>query len=238
VTIPVEVRPIDELPDACAARIADDLRAAVDGRGRAVLALSGGKTPIPMFAELAAIDLPWGRIEVVQVDERVAPDGDPERNLTAIESAFVENGPLPASNLHPMDVTADDLGEAAARYCQLLDRLAPSAEGGPPVIDVVQLGIGPDGHTASLVPGDAVLDVNDRWVAVTEPYQGLRRLTLTYPVLDAAHSVVWMIEGEDRASALARLEAGDTQIPASRVESRRAVVVCDPTAAAAVEEPG
>jgi 6-phosphogluconolactonase len=234
-TIEVEVRPLDELPEACAERIADDLRAAVSARGRAVLGLSGGLTPIPMFAQLARMDLPWDRVEVVQVDERVAPDGDPDRNLVAIASAFVEHGPLPAENIHPMDVTADDLDDAAARYCQLLERLAPGGDGGPPVIDVVQLGIGPDGHTASLVPGDAVLDVTDRWVAVTAPYQGRRRLTLTYPVLDAAGWVVWMIEGEDRASQVARLEAGDEEIPAGRVESRRAVVVCDPGAASDLE---
>jgi 6-phosphogluconolactonase len=235
-TIPLEIRPIDELPAACAARMADDVRAAIEQRGRAVVGLSGGTTPIPMFAELAASDLPWDRIDVVQVDERVAPDGDPERNLTALRSAFVERGPLPESNLHTMDVTADDLDDAARRYADLLERLSLGADGGPPVIDVVQLGIGPDGHTASLVPGDAVLDVADRWVAVTGPYQERRRITLTFPALDAAHSIVWMIEGADHGSALARLLAGDPGIPASRVESRRAVVVCDPSAAADVEE--
>jgi 6-phosphogluconolactonase len=234
-TIELEVRPIDELPEACAEHIAEDLRVAVDERGHAVMALSGGLTPIPMFAELARMDLPWDLIEMVQVDERVAPDGDPDRNLNALESAFVERGLLPVSNLHPMDVTAEDLDDAAARYCHLLERLAPGVDGGPPVIDVVQLGIGPDGHTASLVPGDAVLDVTDRWVAVTGPYQGRRRLTLTYPVLDAARSVVWMIEGEDRASQVARLEAGDVGIPAGRVEARRAVVLCDPDAASDLE---
>ena len=237
-TIEVEVRPIDELAEATATRIAEGLRPALDERGRAVLGLSGGLTPIPMFAELAAMDLPWDRIDVVQVDERVAPDRDPERNLTAISSAFVEHGRLPASNLHAMDVTADDLDDAAARYSRTLDRLAPGLDGGPPVVDVMQLGIGPDGHTASLVAGDAVLDVVDRWVAVTGPYQGRRRLTLTYPALDAARSLVWMIEGADRAPQVARLVAGDVEIPAGRVEGGRAVVVSDPDAAAEIGERG
>jgi 6-phosphogluconolactonase len=227
----VEVYGVQQIPEVCAERIASDLRAATGERGCAVLALSGGSTPIPMFAQLAAHDVPWDRVDVVQVDERVAPDGDPARNIEAIRSAFVDQGPLPAENLHPMDVTAPDLDAAAGAYSDLLDRLAHGIDGGPPVLDVVQLGMGPDGHTASLVPGDAVLDVFDRWVAVTEPYQGHRRLTLTYPVLDAARRVVWLVEGGDKAEQVLRLDEGDAAIPAGRVEASNALIVCDPAAA-------
>jgi 6-phosphogluconolactonase len=235
VALEVQICPTADVPDACAQRIVDELRRAIDDRGQAVLALSGGGTPVPMFGLLAEADLSWDALHVVQVDERVAPDGHPDRNIVPIEAAFVTDGPLPAANLHPMDVTADDLDDAAARYCELLDRLARGEHGGPPVLDAVQLGIGPDGHTASLVPGDPVLDVTDRWVAVTAPYQGRQRLTLTYPVLDAARLLVWMVEGEDKAQQVARLEAGDDEIPAGRVERERAVVVCDPGAAADLE---
>lgn len=193
---------------------------AVAARGRFTLALSGGSTPRLMIAELAGLDLPWSRISVFQVDERVAPDGDPARNLTAL---LVELPP--AADLRPMPVTADDLDAAAVRYAGQL----------PARFDLVHLGVGDDGHTASLVPGDPVLDVTDRDVALTAPYRGHRRMTLTYPVLDRAARVMYLATGADKRWALDLLRAGDPNIPASRVRAADQVVVCDE---AAVGAPG
>jgi 6-phosphogluconolactonase/glucosamine-6-phosphate isomerase/deaminase len=158
-------------------------------------------------------------VTIFQVDERVAPNGDPDRNLTEIREA------LPAAaleRLRPMPVEDPDLESAAARY----------ADGFPDALDLVHLGLGPDGHTASLVPGDPVLEVDDRSVALTAgEYQGRRRMTLTYPALDAGRRVLWLVSGEDKRDALGLLLAGDGSIPAGRVRARDAVVICDWAAA-------
>lgn len=176
-----------------------------------------------MLRALAREDVPWARVHLLQVDERVAPDGDPDRNLTALRESFT----APA-RLHPMPVEFDDLDAAAARY----DDTLTSVAGSPPVLDLVHLGLGGDGHTASLVPGDPVLDVGDRDVAVTGPYQGRRRMTLTYPALDRARQVLWLVTGGDKAAMLARLCDGDRTIPAGRVGASQAVVFADRGAAA------
>jgi 6-phosphogluconolactonase/glucosamine-6-phosphate isomerase/deaminase len=167
-----------------------------------------------MFEVLAEHTIEWDRVEIFQVDERVAPDGDPDRNLTLLEASLPEEA---IGSLRPMPVTDDDLERAARRYEELL----------PEALDVVHLGLGPDGHTASLVPGDPVLDVTDRAVGLSGEYQGRRRMTLTYPALAAAWRVVWLVTGDDKREALAKLVAQDASIPAGRVEARDAVVVCD-----------
>jgi len=191
---------------------------AIGERGRFAIAVSGGRGPWRMFELLGERELDWDRIAIFQVDERVAPDGDPDRNLTHL------GGSLPATalgSIRPMPVGADDLVAAADAYAAAL----------PEALDLVHLGLGPDGHTASLVPGDPVLDVSDRRVAVTGPYQGRRRMTLTYPVLDAAREVFWLVTGEDKREPLGKLLAADRSIPAGRVEAQAAVVVCDRAAA-------
>jgi 6-phosphogluconolactonase/glucosamine-6-phosphate isomerase/deaminase len=166
---------------------------------------------------LAALadDLPWARVTVFQVDERVAPPDTPERNLTALLEA------LPAERVRPMPVDDPELGLAAARYAAEL----------PASLDVVHLGLGADGHTASLVPGDPVLRVDDRPVAVTGVYQGRRRMTLTYPALEAAREVVWLVTGRGKREALTRLLARDPSIPATGVRTRRQLVIADREAA-------
>ena len=200
-----------------AAFVAARARAAVAEHGRFTFAVSGGHTPWAMFAALAEEDMPWTNVELFQVDERVAPDGDPDRNLTHLRQSI---GNAPAV-VHAMPVTDADLDAAAASYAAAL----------PERFDLVHLGLGPDGHTASLVPGDPVLAVRDRLVALTEPYQDHRRMTLTYPALARADQLLWLITGADKRDPLARLLAGDDSIPAGRVQAARSLILADRAAA-------
>ncbi len=212
-----------------AAIIAADARDAVAERGWFLFAVSGGRTPWQMLAALADEDVPWSFVHLFQVDERVAPAGDPSRNLTHIRESLLGRVALPAGNLHAMPVEGDpkDLPAAAARYAADLESLA----GTPVVLDLVHLGLGPDGHTASLVPDDPVLDVTDRAVALAGPYQGHPRMTLTFPVLDAARRILWLATGAEKMPMLERLRAGDRTIPAGRVSSEQALLLTDRAAA-------
>jgi 6-phosphogluconolactonase len=206
--------------DAASARgaelIATAGKAAVAERGEFALALSGGRTPWRMIALLGDHpDMPWEQTRIFQVDERVAPPGSDERNLThLIQMLSISHQPA----VRPMPVTSRDLDAAAAEYeSQLPERL-----------DYVHLGLGPDGHTASLVPGDPVLEVDDRRVAVTaDEYQGTRRMTLTYPELARARAILWLAMGEKSREPLAKLLAGDPSIPAGRVANDDMVAVTD-----------
>jgi 6-phosphogluconolactonase len=210
-------------PDAAAVAaraasyVAAQAREAVSARGRFTFAVSGGKTPWAMFAELASEDVPWADVELFQVDERVAPEGDPDRNLTHLRQSI---GDAPA-RVHPMPVNDPSLDAAAAEYAAVL----------PQRFDLVHLGLGPDGHTASLVPGDPVLEVTDALVAVTQPYQGHRRMTLTYPALTRADQLLWLVTGSDKQDALAKLLAGNESIPAGRVLATHSLVLADAAAA-------
>jgi 6-phosphogluconolactonase len=206
--------------------IAEQARAAVRERGRFTLAVSGGRTPWAMLrtlATLATLDMPWHALQLFQVDERVAPAGDAVRNLTNIQASLLAHAPLPAANVHAMPVAATDLLAAARDYAATLQRVC----GTPAVLDLVHLGLGADGHTASLVPGDAVLAVTDADVALTAPYQGHRRMTLTFPVLNRARAVLWLATGAEKREMVARLRSGDTSIPAGRVQSERAWLLGD-----------
>jgi 6-phosphogluconolactonase len=201
---------------AAAAYVADRARAAVAGHGTFHFAVSGGHTPWAMFAELAAEDVPWDHVVLYQVDERVAPAGNPDRNLTHLQKSL---GDAPA-DVVAMPVEDADLDAAAAAYAARL----------PERLDLIHLGLGPDGHTASLVPGDPVLDVTDRLVAVTATYQGHQRMTLTYPALARADQLLWLITGVDKRDPLRRLLAGDPTIPAGRVEAARSLALADAAA--------
>jgi 6-phosphogluconolactonase len=220
---------IEVLPDAAqvalrAARfLSAAARAAVSARGRFALAVSGGGTPGPMLRALADEDVPWHAVHLFQVDERVAPDGDADRNLVHLHDNLVARVPLPPENLHAMPVEAEDLDAAAALYAHAL----VAATGSPVTLDVVQLGVGADGHTASLVPGDPVVEEVERDVAVTALYRGRRRMTLTFPVLDRARAVLWVVTGPEKAAIVARLVAGDRSIAAGRVRGDRAVLLAD-----------
>jgi 6-phosphogluconolactonase len=211
-----------------AALIAAEARAAVTARSRFVLAVSGGRAPWQMLRFLADEEVPWPGVRVVQVDERVAPDGDPDRNLTHLRESLLDHAPLRPEQIYPMPVLDPDLPAAAGRYAQALQELA----GPVPVIDLVHLGLGPDGHTASLVPGDPVLEVADADVAVTGVYQGRRRMTLTFPIINRARRLLWLVTGASKVGMLARLCAGDPAIPAGRVRQEQATVFADRDAAA------
>jgi 6-phosphogluconolactonase len=206
----------DAVARAGASVLAEAARAAIAERGAFVAAVSGGRTPWLAFGHLAAEPLDWARVTLFQVDERVAPDGDPDRNLTHLAACFAA---VPVT-LRPMAVAADDLTAAAAAYAASL----------PARFDLVHLGLGPDGHTASLVPGDPILEVEGELVGVTAPYLGHRRMTLTYPALARAARLVWLVTGDDKRDALARLVAGDRSIPAGRVTAPVSLVVCDAAA--------
>ncbi len=213
---------------AAAARfIAAEARASIDARGRFVLAVSGGKTPGLMWRALATEPMPWDHVHVFQVDERVAPAGDADRNLAHLQESLLEHAPLRPDRIHAMAVESANLDAAALAY----ERELQAVTGVPPVLDLVHLGLGLDGHTASLVPGDASLDVKNADVALAGPYQGRRRMTLTYPAIDRARRVMWVVTGAEKAAMLRRLQEGDRAIPAGRVRQENAVVFADRAAA-------
>src|SRR5947207_1597347 len=195
----------DAVARRAAACVAAEARAAVAARGRFVVAVSGGQTPWLMLRSLANETVPWEGVHVFQVDERVAPAGDPDRNLTHLRESLLSHAPLRSEQIHAMPVESPDLEAAAKRYAAALQEIA----GSPPGLDLVHLGLGPDGHTASLVPGDPVLNVTDSDVALTGVYQGRRRMTLTYPILNRARRILWLVTGKDKISALGRLREGD-----------------------------
>jgi 6-phosphogluconolactonase len=214
----------EQLAERAAGEVAAGARRAVNDKRRATLALSGGSTPARMFAALAHQDVPWSGVHVFQVDERVAPDGDADRNLVQMRTALVGPGLLPEENLHPMPVTEVDLAEGAAAYARELHAVS----GG--VIDLVHLGLGDDGHTASWPPGDDVVD-SPLDVAVVGPYQGRLRMTLTPRVVNRAGQILWLVSGADKGPVLRRLLAADQAIPASRVRRAGALVLADAAAA-------
>jgi len=213
----------DAVARKAAAIIASEARAAVAGRGRFVMAVSGGRTPWIMLRALAGEEVPWEGVHVVQVDERVAPAGDQDRNLTHLRESLLEHVPLRSEQIYAMPVESPDLEAAARSYSLTLREIA----GSPPILDLAHLGLGPDGHTASLVPGDPVLNVTDKDVALTGIYQKRRRMTVTYPILNRSRLILWLVTGAEKADMLARLRAADASIPAGRVRQDQALVLAD-----------
>jgi 6-phosphogluconolactonase len=207
---------VDAVATAAAQYVSQFARQSIADHGHFTFAVSGGRTPWTMFEKLAQMDVAWDDVVIYQVDERIAPVGDSTRNLTNLENSLGDRRPTVVA----MPVNDDDLDEAAASYGQTL----------PPHFDLVHLGLGPDGHTASLIPGDPVLDVRDRLVAVTGVYQGEQRMTLTYEALARAKQLLWLITGEDKRSALAALLSGDTSIPAGSVVAPSSLVMADEAA--------
>jgi len=219
----------DAVARAGAAFTAEEARAAVAARGRFIMAVSGGRTPWTMLRALADQQMPWADVHVVQVDERVAPAGHPDRNFTHLRESLLAHCPLRPEQVHAMPVESADLESARGQYAATLQQIA----GTPAVLDLAHLGLGPDGHTASLVPGDPVLDVTDADVALTGLYQGRRRMTLTYPMLNRSRRIVWLVTGREKAAMLVRLYEADRSIPAGRIRQDQALVLADHEAAAA-----
>jgi len=217
----------DSVARAASARIAADARVAIAARDRFTFAVSGGQTPWIMLRALANEDIPWAGVHLFQVDERVAPDGDPDRNLTHLRESLLQHAPLRPEQIHAMPVEAADLESAATQYAMTLQDIS----GSPAVLDLVHLGLGPDGHTASLVPGDPVLGVTNADVALTGVYQSRRRMTLTYPALNRARRVLWVVTGNEKTEMLQRLLDGDISIPAGRVHREQALLLADRAAA-------
>jgi 6-phosphogluconolactonase len=217
----------DAVATAAAKFIAVEARAAVSARGRFVVAVSGGRTPWLMLRALAGEDVPWQAVHVVQVDERVAPAGHPDRNLTHLYESLLEHAPLRREQIYAMPVEAAELAGAAEHYSETLQNIA----GSPPVLDLVHLGLGADGHTASLIPGDPVLNVTESDVALTRVYQGRRRMTLTYSILNRSRRILWVVTGSDKVDALARLRDADRSIPAGWIQRENAVILADRGAA-------
>ncbi len=219
-------------PEAVARRaaafVAEEARRAARDRGRFLVALSGGTTPLRMLERLAEADVPWPLVHVFQVDERIVEASDPARNFTGLRRSLLERVPVPAEQIHPMPVEYADLAAAAAQYAATLRVIA----GTPPVLDLVHLGLGDDGHTASLAPGDPVLEVVGAEVAITGPYRGCRRMTLTYPMLDRARCILWLVTGPGKTEALRHLGRGDRSLPAGRVSTERALLLADGVAGA------
>jgi len=221
--VPIELEVAGD-EKAASRRAAELIAAAGDEaageRGSFSFAMSGGRSPWAMLAILGELEtMPWDKTELFQVDERIAAPGDPARNLThMVLGLSMQHQPA----LRPMPVTQRDLEAAAREYEASL----------PEQLDLVHLGLGPDGHTASLVPGDPVLDVTDRRVALTRTaYQDHHRMTLTYPALNEARRIVWLVTGPDKKEPLAKLLAGDESIPAGRVKNDHMLVVADEAAA-------
>jgi 6-phosphogluconolactonase len=216
-----------ENPDAVAQRaaslIADQARSAVRMRGRFVIAFSGGKTPWEMLRKLSREEVPWDRVHIVQVDERVAPEEDIDRNLVHLRENLLDGINIKTEQVHAIRVDQPDLQLTACEYEATLREIA----GDPAVLDLVHLGLGPDGHTASLIPEDPVLKVKDADVAITGVYEGRQRITLTYPILNRSRFILWFVIGEDKREMLLRLYSGDTAIPAGRVSRQQALILTD-----------
>ena len=224
----IEVLPTADAVAARAAAIIErSVREDIARAGRATLAVSGGRTPWIMLQALAASALDWKRIDFFQVDERVAPADHTDRNATHAAAALGAAMRKAPRSFHWMPVEGDDLDAAASDYATQLR----AASGSPPVLGTVHLGLGVDGHTASIFPGSPLFD-SAADVAVAPAHLGRVRMTLTLPTLNRARRIVWVVTGRDKVEALAGLMSGDPSIVGSRIRRMGALVIADADAAA------
>jgi 6-phosphogluconolactonase len=218
---------VHDLARSAAELVLDDCVETLATRSRGyVLALSGGRTPLLMFQALATLPMPWSRVHVFQVDERVAASGSDDRNFTHLTGCLLRLVDIPAQNIHPMPVESKDLASACRSYEEELQQVT-----GGSTPDLLQLGLGDDGHTASLAPGDPILEVADRGIWHVEKFNGLPRMSMTYPVINAAQRILWLVAGSSKAEMCRRLVAFDPTIPAGRVMPENAVLLVDEDAA-------
>lgn len=229
----VEVLPDSEaLAERAVAVIVDAAARAIEERGVFVWAVSGGSTPRRMLALLSErTDLDWSRTHLFQVDERVAPYGDPDRNAMMLDThlltdTFRKHNAPAGIWLMPVDDAVEDPEFATRLYEEKMDEVT----GSPVVFDLIQLGMGSDGHTASLIPDDPILEVDEVDVAVSAEYQGRIRMSFTWPVLDRAKELLWVIGGESKQEAVKLFLANDPSIPATLPTQARATVLLDEAA--------
>ena len=216
----------DQVAAGAAAYLEHEIREALAHHPSYSLAISGGRTPWEMLKILSKADLPWQRVNLFQVDERVAPDGHADRNLTQLFQAIAGTPMVTQLRIFPMPVLAEDLEEGCREYTQVLDEVTEGKG-----LDLIHLGLGSDGHTASLVPGDGVMDVQDRLVACTQNlYQGRIRMTLTYPLLNSAKQLLWIVTGSEKQEMVKRLLQQDTSIPAGSIRQENALLMVDQAA--------
>lgn len=216
----------DQVAAGAAAYLENEIREALHHQKSYSLAISGGRTPWEMLKILSKADLPWQRVNIFQVDERVAPDGHADRNLTQLFQAIAGTPMVMQLRIFPMPVLAEDLEEGSREYTQVLDEVTEGKG-----LDLIHLGLGSDGHTASLVPGDGVLEIQDRLVACTQnTYQGRIRMTLTYPLLNSAKQLLWIVTGSEKQEMVQRLLQQDPSIPAGSIRQENALLMVDQAA--------
>lgn len=216
----------EEVAQQAALLIADLIREKVAQKGFFTFAISGGRTPWEMIQALAQENLPWEKVYLFQVDERVAPDGNADRNLTQLFAVLQGTRLMTRLNIFPMPVTAAHFGQACEEYAEHLQQITRNGK-----LDLIHLGMGSDGHTASLIPGDSVCEVMDQDVAMTAaPYQGRVRMTLTYPLINRAEKILWLLTGAEKAKMLQRLLVSDQDIPAGKIAQDQALVFADEAA--------
>lgn len=195
----------------------------IESKGSFSFALSGGRTPWEMLAKLAQENLPWEKINLFQVDERIAPEGHKDRNLTQLFQVLQGTRLMTRLNIFPMHVISENLQEACEEYAQHIERIT-----GNSMLDLIHLGMGTDGHTASLIPGDKVCDVGNQMIALTaQPYQGRQRMTMTYPLINQAENILWLITGEEKKEMLVRMLNKDPEIPAGKIKQDQAILMTD-----------
>jgi 6-phosphogluconolactonase len=215
-----------DVAEAAAAYLAQQITTTLATKSTFSMAISGGRTPWEMLKILAKADLPWQRVNLFQVDERVAPDGHADRNLTQLFQAIAGTPMVTQLRIFPMPVLAADLEEGCREYTQVIHEVTEGKS-----LDLIHLGLGSDGHTASLVPEDGVMEVQDRLVACTQnTYQGRIRMTLTYPLLNSAKQLLWIVTGSEKQEMVKRLLQQDPSIPAGSIRQENALLLVDQAA--------
>lgn len=216
----VQILPtIPQLIEAATDRTIQILKDAIAQNGIATIALSGGNTPKPLYQALVLADIDWSRLHVFWGDERYVPSDHPESNEKMARQAWLNHVPLPPENIHPVLTHLADPADSAQQYEATIHQVCGTTSGQFPAFDLILLGIGDDGHTASLFPHTPSLEVRDRLITVGEK-SGQTRITFTYPLINNAHNVLFVLAGESKRPALKEIFAANSdfhQYPAFAV---------------------